>query len=1126
MNISIPLNSYVNTSDDYIIKDLDTQDKDVLQLKNTLKYKSMLSPMYKKGEAKYYTTSGNILHIDNNSIVDDSGISYGSKGTVVFEINLDLTSLHTGECVDAILWYDNIIALYKNNLSITAVLFDTEGNELDEIVITSLSSSYRDLNIKLTGVITESELQFVVTYKEKTSNATVIVVNNLLVDGDSISLDTNPITTTVSDYIGNDLTVYENSNDVYFGLDDTDLRKRRVYHFSNTISDNEITAATPSVYCYGFGTVGQNGLITGEPIPYEAFSSKIENLSRTTVLSNGVIAYDRAANTSLTVASQITDNAVFSSASTFTTNTADATTWNSHSHSFVTTTLIVGFDLISGKYLYVRDNLFSSSQPEGLTSSDISSGTKPPIYNKVNYLPSPGDTSAMFYQTDFSDGLGNLTWTSGSTASIENGCNPFPYRFHISNRASSRGVYWDYGPGWARTYVRKFYLDVANNKRSLAQPYPTAILSYGLSYLSSSGGNEARIEYLDTFAISTDSFTYTPASSANYADKFRLNSSRYERFHYFYTGIMTDGIIPVDFVGADNLTDHSVLHALPFSVQIDDDLELLEQYYSGNYLSTSSFKALLNSASVGKNNPVHVFRVNSVVSLFINGLLTSVSNSGDLELSKISDYIYKVNTSGQNLLKEVEKEISSEYGFISYNGEEIIYLYDLTDFSNPLDGTDTDGNDVYYTAAGYNVQMNDMSSLATSYLLPAANFQLTVNSDEVEDFTFQLISNKKELTKPVLYPYFDYNYDVVDHYYNHSLNSTDVVYQASKKLQAVNNDDNERIFGISTYDSDKEGMSWWITSDIQIFPLGIVSPITGINYTTASVDMTDSYTVRLYRTNNVTFPVYNPNTEVYKGSTIFTIYGYNYSFDGQGIYYLGSGDDTTQNNFACYALGMKFLANSGTEAYFYSSFEKRIYLFTGSNTLQIADSLARLGDVIDSVYSSHEQILYLLTSDGFIIAKSQEDMAIIDKVDTSYHLESTDSGFVLIDGWNYLKYRLYQTDETEWLPIEYETEYLGKNNNKVQVHYIDVSFYSTEPISGKLYYESVDDISVEKAYQPFDFTKKDFNKSKIQKVRLTPQTPTCKAFKFGIESDDYVHIADVCISIDVVSENTNAAKHK
>ena len=59
----------------------------------------------------------------------------------------------------------------------------------------------------------------------------------------------------------------------------------------------------------------------------------------------------------------------------------------------------------------------------------------------------------------------------------------------------------------------------------------------------------------------------------------------------------------------------------------------------------------------------------------------------------------------------------------------------------------------------------------------------------------------------------------------------------------------------------------------------------------------------------------------------------------------------------------------------------------------------------------------------------------------------------------------------------------------------------------------------------FKVSKKNWDKTQLEKVRLTPENNVCKAFKFGITSNDYLHIANVCVNVEEASQNTNAAKH-
>lgn len=1176
----IPLNSSVNTSDDYIIKNLDTQEKDVLNKKNTLAFKNVLSPLYTKTENKVFTTSGHtIAKTTNQLLTDEKGRTYPVDNSYTIDSITDISTLWSGELTSA-LAHDNVIySIWKRANSFSVVISDTNNNiiktqdfavDTTDLLYYSVKLATYTPNIGSNPPIARTGFYFVVgkTYTDRSS----ITLGAIYWSSNTITLGKESFTTAYTN--GKDLYVlsYPILTDyttteykLAIGFDDTDLRKRYCVVMTQGTSGEIIT---PKIWSFqdkfvytGWGCLGSNGLLTGEPILIDVLSWNDDaHTSHTTNgravgrlynkwVYNTTPTYDYLANglaysqqiSGGTDAEDIEANASLSNPEL--NNQYGATTWGNITHSRVSSNyssyrnivqkvIAVGIELTTYTPLLLSGNYSNAYPGQSEVKSNIVA------LDEAIYTPpyvSDGDNCTV-EQVDFTDAWGNVTWPDGQTASITNGCNPFPYKYMIMNRAESKGRYWDYGPGWARTYFRQGIIrswDGTESSwyRSFAEQWPTSIISFGLS--STNGKNSVRIEYLDPITMRDGSeIGENPDETPGW-----LQGSVYTGWYYKYHNIRdTESHIWTNFLGADNLGDHVFLGTIPFNVDLIPSLNLKDQYYNLAYQSTSMKGTLLTSASM-KNKAeslVYIQDENSGPTtgcIFSNGMIIIGEKNGDVKLGKVTDYIYKTNTlTGNNLFIDSKESFYGQRGFIPYNGEEIITLDSITGEYSPIDDTDTDGNDTYYSGSGYNIDMTDMQNRAVSYVLPALTIAMIVQSNQTDDLTYQMSSNKKELTKPLLYNQFTYKDNPVDHYYTHSLDTTDIHYQTGKKMESsASSDAYTNWFGIATYDNDKANTTWYVTSSVFFFPIGIASLVTGINYLSSTVDMTDNYTVRLYRTQNVTFPVYNPTTEVYKGSTIFTIYGYNYSFDGQSIYYLGSGDDTAQSSFACYALGMQFLANSGTEAYFYSPFEKRLYLFTGSNTLQIADSLSREGSIVDSIYSSCEQILYLLTSDGNIIAKSQNDMCVIEHVDTEYHFEGTDSGMILTNGWSYIKYRLYQTDETEWLPIEYQTEYLGKNDNLYKIGGIDVTFFrgSNSSIKGTFTFDIIYDTSPVPDTQTFTISSKDWNNTPLVKKRFVPKNNTAiKACRFGIHSNDYIYIANVDVYIEEVSNFTNAPVRK
>lgn len=1123
--LTIPLNSLVNTKDDIIITNIQTDEKDILQKKNSLMFKSCLSPLYKKTESKVYTTAGHrISKIDNSTLEDERGRRFSIDNSMVISKSVDITNLWSGELTSAVCKNNRIYSVWKSERDYSIITSDMENNILDKKTV-EVPNDILYYNVKLsnyTRAASKADGKIFYAVQLVRSDRSTISLYNL---EEEIWNQEFPYLT------GKDLYVLtyrrNNQNKTIIGTDDVDVRKRmsfqdgaRIYQF--------------------FGCLGSNGLLTGEPILHNISSSsgKVSEAVVTTTpninyLSNGQ-SYTPTFDDSYSDADATWDTANSSlSLNKITDNTA--TTWGNVTHTrVVQKAFIGGYDLEQGIPLIISASL-SRTADEFPNPGTIKSGDIFPVSEAYYSLPgdkTKGDNKNQigFEQIDFSYGLGSVVWSEATTAKIQNGCNPFPYRYTISNRADAKNVYYSYGPGFVRSYVRECIVGQISNttvRRVCYERFPTAIVSYGLNPAEYKV-NTVRIEPLTPTHYGTD----VPSITDNDAGKKTLQglcqdgiwhkNTVYKRLHLCDNSQHNW----VDFLGVDNLGSKTILNRIPFQVSVCPELNILDQYYNGVYMSTGIEGTLLISASMTLNSNSTLFIENDVkASMFSNGMIIVGEKNGNVTLNKVADYIYRTNTiKGNNLFLDGDN-LSGSRGFFSYNGEELIDVGQLSAFYSPTDTSTSEANDNYYTAAGFNQEMNDMSKRACSYLLPAASIPVSIASSLQSDFDYQLSDNRKPITRPLLINNFTYKDEAVDHYYTHSNKSTNVLYQTSNKLESSTNDREVLRYGIQTFDVDKMDFVWDMSGTVLFYPLGLASEVIGINYISSTVNMTDNYTVRLYQKEAGTFVVYNPTTEVYQGSTIFTMYGYNYSFDGQSIYYLGAGSDTSQFTFSCYALGMKFLANSGEEAYFYSTFEKKLYLFTGSVTLQMSDSLAREGNIIDSIYSSAEQILYLLTDEGKLICRSQDDMAIIEDIPTGYHLESTETGLILSNGFNYIKFRLYKTeDDEEVLPLEIETEFLGNNNGLLKLNLIDVTLKKTKnKVTGSVYMDVVYDKEPKRYIQ--NFSASDWTAG-LQKIQFTVPNNVGKAIRIGLMSNDEISVSDFSLNIEMVSENTNTVNKR
>lgn len=652
--------------------------------------------------------------------------------------------------------------------------------------------------------------------------------------------------------------------------------------------------------------------------------------------------------------------------------------------------------------------------------------------------------------------------------------------FVFSNRLFDKGLYWDYGRGW----------------------YKYHLVGYGIG----------KPEYSKNFYITS---TALMDNAGNYYDA-DITKDFYDE----------DDTLQVDEKAFyDNLRWHEITEE-----KLTDDTILINHNFSGK---ESTYMALTSSFTLNTNYSLKVW--NGIPLLFrcYNSLVWSPMDNGneyswndayltrwsgneiyyakvggDLKVSKIADYIFAVNVvDANNLIIE------------NYNGSLLIQRYALpyamdvtirrlSDMSLPPDGT-TQSNDVYYYGAGYNVFQND-DRYSTSVLLPSYTLQFYIASDDIEKMNYVINNRKAFLTASVADMLSD---EYIDEFYTHSLNSTDITYKNTRYISL--NDTTE-----DTYDTDLADTSWWLNEDVTLYPIGILTTIYGENYISPTVDAGAGYVSRLYVKDNKVMTSYNYASLVYQGSEIFTIMTSNYYFDGKSIYYLGNQSDYSQNVFTAYAMGMRFLANSSSEAYFYSKWDKCIYLFTASATLQKSTSLAGMGEIVDAAFSSNEQTLYILFEDGSLFCKTQDDSMVIETGVTNGTLQTTNDGCIVIDSeeGNYSSYNPHKY--TENVNFELETEWLG-NSDAVQYYpYFDIVLYDESMSSTPVLNATVSclDSGVVKSYTEEINVLKTNWKNNFYRIRINPKELTGQAFKLKIESADLIHLFSMSVRVENASD--------
>ena len=670
----------------------------------------------------------------------------------------------------------------------------------------------------------------------------------------------------------------------------------------------------------------------------------------------------------------------------------------------------------------------------------------------------------------------NLSANDTLTSEEQEQKKPDPIRYFVSNYADSRGIYYDYGPGWVKTYVRK--INPGSN-----QILDCYIYTYGMV-------SENNLPYRKESVMAkgkTKVWTY---------DTNKLNKRVYT-------------------VGGTNKADDSLLGSLPFSVSVLpeetnsktglDKPALREQIYG---LTPISFSYNISLVTNGEDHSGHfqVFTHDDTVilcSLSMVYVIKKTSSAKDFKIWKTADYYFQTNIlSDDNILIEDRNgNINVERGSIPYVEECVLSVENLALTIPPSNQLVT--NDTWYWAACYNPFFT--KGVNSSYILPAISLPMYIESSQLEQFQTEAIEQRGSILKPMLKGLFD-EYDKVDVFYTLATVTTTLYYKVSNIVKTSDIDEDKYdIFGKETYDIDMAGTTYSVSTSTQFFPIGVGSVIKGINYITPTIELEDEYAVRLYTNNNRVYGGYQYAARIFNGTNVFTIYGRNYYYDRQGIYFIGTTSTYTANQFVCYVLGMKYLANSGSEAYFYSEWDKQIYIFTGSNTLQRMASLSNQAVIKDSIFSSQEQILYLLTEDDKLLMLLEGDVAGVQT--KGGHLEGTELGCAVVNDSSYQIISPYK-EGLKILPFRLKTAFLGSDSALSKMSHFDFLAYKVDekPVTFTLRVDTLNGIERNTEVKDITITPAMW-KGRTYRIRFSPRNNVGNSFSVGVSSNDNVAVS-------------------
>lgn len=1056
MATEIPLIAKVDVGNEEIVH---KDDKPTFRHKNTLPYKGLLSNYRKVGKDGYITTKGSEVNFEQNYA---SKLLYTENNTLFFKVTDDLRDPSytvdelTKDIKSSDLYLEKSIIIngtslplgYSHTVQSEIIKTPIQGKLIDEAIIDG-SPYYIYKSSNILYLVHDEDWEILIASNAYfTKNVPVLALSN---EGHTslCNIDQSTVLLELEAPTNNG---WWDGTRAILGYEKDDHYLCNSYYYDGDSWKS---------YRY-FGLVGSDGKIYGEPIPVQ-FGGTIEYFTPTR-LTNGILRWeiDSTATSSIKKA----ENTLLSS----TDKSACSNTMTGHNVDY---SILFSIDPINGTFAVVNNPVAGS----------ILKGAVTDTFSRI--LIGDNNSPGAFDGNQSGDEYSNI----------------FPCKYMFTNIVARRGIDYDYGSGWYKAKYQTLWFGrakVENDNYPVLLEEP-AVYKY---YYDSENNGSVIIDALGMsvkdYTLSGNSFKLGIGDEVANETRFWYDSdiNRYFRHH----------IITQDEIDANTWNDfiHTVdfdVSNLPF-VRTENGWNL--HYYGDNLAGVSKDGTTIGPFST-EYTGIYYTGEND---LLIDNFKYKLEGQGALKISKISDYLFQINTVGlNNVLIESKSDDSYEVirGAVPYINEMV--PNGIQDMKLLLGEDGSAYNDIWYEAAGVNVNLDDKIP-TSSGLLPAVEASLFVDSDNIDEFNNSVVKDGRPLFSPMTNGLGEA--DELAVYYTHTQMTTDILYRYSV------------INGVKSKNTKFIDNSWWSSADIIILPVGVGSVFSSVNYISSTITLPDTYNARLYVKNNTAYVIYNAATQIYHSNAVFTIYASTYYYDGQAIYYTGSINQTTSNELVCYAIGMKFLANSGTEAYFYSDYDKAIYTFTGSNTLTKTTPISMFGEPVSSVFSSYNQTLYLLNSEGDVLALSGDSSALFPKTN-AISLESIVGGCAFIgDG----EWSVYSPKDGEIIPLDVETDWIGDSGQLYQFMFGDIVFYDTEPkeeVTVELFLQSMNGKDTKIWSKPITIKKGEW-KADTYRVRINPDNTVGNAFKIGVRSNDEIHIMSMTIESKKTSAYNNTPK--
>jgi hypothetical protein len=451
-------------------------------------------------------------------------------------------------------------------------------------------------------------------------------------------------------------------------------------------------------------------------------------------------------------------------------------------------------------------------------------------------------------------------------------------------------------------------------------------------------------------------------------------------------------------------------------------------------------------------------------------------------ITRMAQYVHKINTLDvYNIIVEREGRITVEPGSLDWNNKfEIV---------NRMNITEAQTMETYHVNSAYNPLYETTGKRSSSMIVSSTTFTLygKLYNDALEN-TYSLRFINARLVN-----------DRVDVFF-------DTVNPPGYKYSLEN--------GEKLFDSRLEGLSF-PNGVIVPFPLGTIwnmqNEVTAIGQTSKDLlasGLTDS---------NKTMDIYEYSRQFYFGKNAFSLYGIQYVFDGDYVYQADAGERISM------AFGYLFIGCDNKSAYFYNTWDKSVYQFTGSRDLVKVLNLSNRSAVKAGRFDGFSGEMILLTENE--ILKTRENTSMdFPAVPGDTIIPTKEGGYIKLESGDYvLLSPLSGTLER----FELITEFIGVDGSTVcDFERVDVRLFSLDKkqLSFTAALQTINQDTKQSEEKRITVNGNDWSEDGYKTIKFTPRYKKGSGLSLKIASGELINLVEIAFTYDPVARTANSQR--